>query len=398
MRSTCVETLSTSITPSTPICFRKTIDNRTVVGTGRVLLSAYKGRVLGLLIPGSSVLGLTYLGQHWLTCVLISVDRGLWPARSQDCHLWWALKQNVCYKNHHKLAESEFKMRPETAVSEEKELKSAVMNCVRLTQHFSGRQDRISYGCVATLWKQNTSFRELRVACIRQLWSARTVLNSNRLLHINGARTLPPETFSSSQQKPIYVRFCLPACLLATASHHPAPLSVSSYGLFNFCILCNDLALQYTGTTLQRSSVFHSTPHHVSVSYDVYTVLNIHRSSVLRHTTVWQISFRTKHCLCIQGKMPLRESGHHIHSHHRVWYVGTNVEQCAAPIFRVEASSDTLARHGVTNQKTIIWIFIAVNISNLMKGCTNPGRHFVVAPKLLTVAHKYLWVLNIESA
>jgi hypothetical protein len=92
-----------------------------------------------------------------------------------------------------------------------------------------------------------------------------------------------------SRNQSMYGFACLPACLLATASHHPSPLSVSSYGLFNFCMLCNDLALQYTSTTLQRSSAFHGTPHHVSVSYDVYTV-NIHRSSVLRHTTVWQIS------------------------------------------------------------------------------------------------------------
>jgi len=78
------------------------------------------------------------------------------------------------------------------------------------------------------------------------------------------------------------------ACLLVTASHPPAPMSDSSWGLFNLSIPWNDLTPLLTGTTLQQRSVSHSPPHHVSLSYDVFAEQNACTvgSSGLRHTSL----------------------------------------------------------------------------------------------------------------
>ena len=74
-------------------------------------------------------------------------------------------------------------------------------------------------------------------------------------------------------------------------------------------------------------------------------------------TIVWQISTDVEGKTLPQysGQNAPPKAGQRLAAHRGVSYVGTSVsEECAATTYREGASSETLARQCVTNQKTTI--------------------------------------------
>ena len=162
------------------------------------------------------------------------------------------------------------------------------VKCLTHTQLFSGREDWTPYCCVAMICKQNSPNRILKVACHSVLGSyeERTQFSIRA-----GYSTLMkpgrcPQRLSLRRHR--HQSMYGFACLLVTASHPPAPMSDSSWGLFNLSIPRNDLTPLLTGTTLRQRSVSHITPHHVSLSCDVFGAQKAFTvgSSVLRHTSL----------------------------------------------------------------------------------------------------------------
>ena len=179
------------------------------------------------------------------------------------------------------------------------------------------------------------------------------------------------------------------ACLLVTASHPPAPMSDSSWGLFNLSIAWNNLTPLLTGTTLWQRSVSHSPPHHVSLSYDVFAAPKAFTvgSSGLRHTSLadkwwrWRENtaslFRTK-CPSESWSVSARTTRSLVRRYH-----------CFGGMCCHHLQGRSFIRNTgqcVTRQKTTVWIFVAVKIWNLIQGCTNPGHLVVVTSKFWTVA------------
>jgi hypothetical protein len=105
-------------------------------------------------------------------------------------------------------------------------------------------------------------------------------------------------------------------------------------------------------------------------------------------TLVWQISTGVK------GKTPPQYSGQSwsalarkLRSLVRRYLQGMFRRNVLPPPSRQELHPKHCPDAHAINQKTTVWIIIAVKIWKLMQGCTNPGHHVIVASKLWTVAH-----------